>query len=93
MTQYELQIALALAAGVDVATVRVILDAFAETAKTAMKSGDTINLEGIGYFYRGVRLSRWGRNPRTNEVIRIRAAKVPALMYRKKYRMKLREEP
>lgn len=91
MTQYELQIAIALAAGVNVETVRSVLDAFTATVKARVKTGDVVTVRRLGNFYSGKRTARWGRNPRTQEVIRIRAQKVPTLMYRKKFRKKLRE--
>ena len=36
-----------------------------------------VTLVGFGSFYVGKRNARSGRNPRTNEPIKIRAAKVP----------------
>ena len=43
----------------------------------SLKKGDIVTLVGFGSFYVGKRTARQGRNPRTNEPIKIRAAKVP----------------
>lgn len=54
------------------------VDAFTEVVKKALKKGDTISLVGFGTFSVRKRAARTGRNPRTNEVIKIKASKVPA---------------
>jgi len=53
------------------------LDATVETIKKALKKGDTVSLVGFGTFKVGKRAARNGRNPRTGETIKIKAAKVP----------------
>lgn len=42
-----------------------------------MKKGGTVALVGFGSFSVGKRAARTGRNPRTGEPIKIKAAKVP----------------
>ncbi len=42
-----------------------------------MKKGQMVTMVGFGTFYGGKRAARNGRNPRTNEAIKIKAAKVP----------------
>jgi len=53
------------------------LDATIEAIKKAMKKGDMVTLVGFGTFYVGKRAARTGRNPRTGDTIKIKAAKVP----------------
>ncbi len=54
------------------------VDAFMETVKKTLKKGDTLSLVGFGTFSVRKRAARTGRNPRTNETIKIKASKVPA---------------
>ena len=53
------------------------LDAAVSAIKTSLRKGDVVTLVGFGSFYVGKRAARQGRNPRTGDTIRIRAAKVP----------------
>jgi DNA-binding protein HU-beta len=53
------------------------LDATVDAIQTSLKRGSMVTLVGFGSFYVGKRNARAGRNPRTNEPIRIGAAKVP----------------
>jgi len=53
------------------------LDAAVNSIKASLKKGDVVTLVGFGSFYVGKRTARAGRNPRTGDAIRIRAAKVP----------------
>jgi len=53
------------------------LDAAVDSIKKALKKGDTVSLVGFGTFKVGKRAARNGRNPRTGETIKIKAAKVP----------------
>jgi len=53
------------------------LDAAVDSIKKALKKGDTVSLVGFGTFKVGKRAARSGRNPRTGETIKIKAAKVP----------------
>lgn len=54
-----------------------VLDATIEAVKKAMKKGEMVTLVGFGTFYVGKRAARTGRNPRTGDAIKIKAAKVP----------------
>ena len=45
--------------------------------KTTLKKGGSVSLVGFGTFVVGKRTARTGRNPRTGDVIKIKAAKVP----------------
>ncbi len=53
------------------------LEATVAAIKTAMKRGGMVTLVGFGTFYVGKRAARAGRNPRTGDEIRIKAARVP----------------
>ena len=53
------------------------LDAAVNSIRTSLRKGEVVTLVGFGSFYVGKRTARQGRNPRTNEPIKIRAAKVP----------------
>lgn len=54
------------------------LDAFINVVTKALKSGDSVTLTGFGTFAVRKRAARTGRNPRTNEEIKIKASKNPA---------------
>ncbi len=45
--------------------------------QSTLKRGGTVSLVGFGTFGVGKRAARSGRNPRTGESIKIKAAKVP----------------
>lgn len=53
------------------------LDALIEEITKSLKKGDPIQLIGFGTFKVSARKARQGRNPRTGEVIKIAASKVP----------------
>ena len=53
------------------------LDATIGAVKTSLKKGGMVTLVGFGTFYVGKRAARSGRNPRTGDAIRIKAAKIP----------------
>ncbi|MBN4667002.1 HU family DNA-binding protein [Pandoraea nosoerga] len=53
------------------------LDAFVAAVKKALKKGDDVTLVGFGTFFVNKRAARTGRNPRTGDAIKIKAAKVP----------------
>lgn len=69
--------AIAMSADISKAAAGRALDATIETIKKALKNGDTVSLVGFGTFKVGARAARNGRNPRTGETIKIKAAKVP----------------
>lgn len=53
------------------------LDAFIDAVKVTLKNNDAVTLVGFGTFDVSERAARTGRNPRTGEEIKIKAAKVP----------------
>lgn len=54
------------------------LDGLIEVVKDTLKKGEDVALVGFGTFKLRSRAARTGRNPRTNEEIKIPASKVPA---------------
>ena len=77
MNKSDLVDAIAKSADLSKAAAARALDATVETIKKALKKGDTVSLVGFGTFKVGKRAARNGRNPRTGETIKIKAAKVP----------------
>jgi DNA-binding protein HU-beta len=53
------------------------LDATGDAIRGSRKKGSIVTLAGFGSFYVGKRTARAGRNPRTGDAIKIRAATVP----------------
>ena len=77
MNKSDLVDAIAKSADISKAAASRALDATVESIKKALKKGDTVSLVGFGTFKVGKRAARNGRNPRTGETIKIKAAKVP----------------
>ena len=77
MNKSDLIDAIAESADVSKASAGRALDATIEAVKKAMKKGDMVTLVGFGTFYVSKRAARTGRNPRTGDTIKIKAAKVP----------------
>ncbi len=73
----ELIDAIADSADISKAAAGRALDAAVEAVKKALKKNDMVTLVGFGTFYVGKRAARTGRNPRTGDSIKIKAAKVP----------------
>jgi DNA-binding protein HU-beta len=53
------------------------VEALIASIRGSLKKGQMVTLVGFGTFYVGKRAARGGRNPRTGEQIKIKAAKVP----------------
>lgn len=53
------------------------VEALIGAVKTTLKKNGTVTLVGFGTFAVGKRAARTGRNPRTGDAIKIKAAKVP----------------
>ncbi len=77
MNKSDLVDAIAKSADISKAAAGRALDATVDSIKKALKKGDTVSLVGFGTFKVGKRAARTGRNPRTGETIKIKAAKVP----------------
>ena len=63
------------AAGVGKQQAEGVLDAFFDTVKSAVRSGDRVAWPNFGSFSRTDRKARTGRNPRTGEAVKIAASK------------------
>ncbi|MDB5805839.1 MAG: hupB [Betaproteobacteria bacterium] len=68
---------IALSADLSKAAAARALDAMVEGVKATLKKNGSVTLVGFGTFQVSKRRARAGRNPRTNEAIKIPAAKVP----------------
>lgn len=77
MNKSELIDEIASAAGISKAAAGRALDSTTAAITKAIKNGDTVTLIGFGSFYVGKREARNGRNPRTGETIKIKAANSP----------------
>lgn len=77
MNKSELIDQIAKAAGLSKAAAGRSLDATTDAIAKALKKGDLVTLIGFGTFYVGQRAARSGRNPRTGETIKIKAANSP----------------
>jgi DNA-binding protein HU-beta len=69
--------AVAKSAGLSKAASEKAIDATLNAIKGVLKKGQSVTLVGFGTFKVGKRAARAGRNPRTGESIRIKAARVP----------------
>jgi DNA-binding protein HU-beta len=77
MTKAELIEKMAKDAEISKAAAGNALDSFIDGVKKTLKKGSKVTLVGFGTFSVAKRKARKGRNPRTGEVITIKAAKVP----------------
>jgi DNA-binding protein HU-beta len=77
MNKTELIDQIASSAEISKAAAGRALDATVDAIKAALKAGDSVSLIGFGTFSVGERAARTGRNPRTGETLKIKAAKVP----------------
>jgi DNA-binding protein HU-beta len=78
MNKSELIAAVAETAELSKADAGRALEALIDAVKKTLKKGDDVSLVGFGTFTVRKRAARTGRNPRTNEEIKIKASKVPA---------------
>lgn len=77
MNKSELIEAIAKSADISKAAAEKALDGTLSGIKAALKKGSSVTLVGFGTFKVGKRAARMGRNPRTGEAIKIKAARVP----------------
>ena len=61
--------------------VALAVDAFLEAIKDALKDGKHIEIRGYGTFKLKVRKARVGRNPKTNETVKIPKRVVPTFKF------------
>ncbi|MDP3842952.1 MAG: HU family DNA-binding protein [Glaciimonas sp.] len=77
MNKTELIEHIAQSADISKAAATRALEALIVAVKTTLKKNGSVTLVGFGTFSVGKRAARIGRNPRTGESIKIKAAKVP----------------
>jgi DNA-binding protein HU-beta len=77
MNKADLIESIAKSADISKAAAGRALDGAIRAIQVALKKGDVVTLVGFGSFYVGKRTARTGRNPRTGQSIKIKAAKVP----------------
>jgi DNA-binding protein HU-beta len=77
MNKFELVAAVAEKAGLSKKDSEKAVNAFVGAVEDALMAGDKVQLVGFGTFEVKVRAARKGRNPRTKEVIDIKASKLP----------------
>ena len=77
MNKTELIEEIAKSADLTKASAARALDAMIDAVTTTLKNKDSVTLVGFGTFTVGERAARIGRDPRTKEAIKIKAATVP----------------
>ena len=77
MNKTELIEALAGKSGLTKADAGRAVDGVMEIISEALAKGESVTLVGFGTFSVGERAARTGRDPRTKEAIKIKAARVP----------------
>ena len=77
MNKSELIDAIAKNADMSKAAASRALDAAITAVQQSLKKDGMVTLVGFGTFYVGKRAARSGRNPRTGDTIKIKAAKIP----------------
>ena len=77
MTKAELIEKMATDADISKAAADKALNSFIDGIKKTLKKGNKVTLVGFGTFSVGKRAARKGRNPKTGEVIKIKASKSP----------------
>jgi DNA-binding protein HU-beta len=77
MNKAELIEAVAEAADISKAAATRAVDGTIDAITRALKKGDSVTLVGFGTFSVRKRAARNGRNPKTGEVIKIKASKAP----------------
>lgn len=77
MSKADLVEKIAKETGLAKASVEKSVNSFINVVTTALKKGDDVTLIGFGTFSVGKRAARKGRNPKTGEILKIKAKKVP----------------
>ncbi len=77
MNKAQLVDVIADSTGLSKAVAEKMLDVTLDTITQRLKSAEPVTIVGFGTFKVSERAARSGRNPRTGEVIDIKAAKVP----------------
>ena len=78
MNKSELTDAVASAADLSKASAAKAVDSVLEAISSTLQSGGQVSITGFGTFLVRERSARTGRNPRTGEMMEIKASKVPS---------------
>lgn len=89
MNKAELIDVIAKDAGLTKTQANEAIDSFTSAVIGALKKGDRVTLVGFGTFSVSERSARSGRNPKTGEVIKIKAKKVPKFKAGKEFSTKI----
>lgn len=77
MTKMELADRIAHDARITKKAAQIVLESFTHGVREALKKGKKVSLVGFGTFSVARRAARTGRNPRTGEVLKIKASRAP----------------
>ncbi len=79
-------------AGITKVQANEALNSFTESVVSTLKKGERVTLVGFGTFSVSERAERNGRNPRTEEVIKILARRVPKFKAGKEFSEEIAKE-
>src|ERR1700729_2990535 len=75
MNKRELAKAVAVQADVELKTVITVIDGFTDVVTAVVSKGEPVSIPGFAKFVKVNRAARMGRNPATDQAIRIKASK------------------
>ena len=75
MKHSELITQVSIDAGIDHRQVETVLRAYVKTVLDTVRRGDMLTHRGFGLYYAGKFTARDGRNPRTGQIVHMRARK------------------
>ncbi len=81
MTKADLVRSISAETGIIRKDVALAVDAFLESLKDSLKDGKHIEIRGFGTFKLKVRKERMGRNPKTEEKVKVPARVVPTFKF------------
>ena len=86
MTKADLVRAVSAETGIIRKDVSLAVDAFLDSIKDAMKDGKHIEIRGFGTFKLKVRKERIGRNPKTEEKVKVPSRVVPTFKFSRAFK-------
>jgi len=81
MTKADLVRSVSAETGIIRKDVALAVDAFLESLKDSLKDGKHVEIRGFGTFKLKVRKERMGRNPKTEEKVKVPARVVPTFKF------------
>jgi len=72
--------------GITAKDVATIVNAFLDAVKTRMKAGKHIEIRHFGTFKLKVRKGRIGRNPKTNDTVKVPERVVPSFKFSREFK-------